>query len=518
MVLGLDPAVVAHFDQLNIIRFGVHPVLVLQLFNNPVNGAGNTKRLTTLDALERFLAMQRPGAQRVLRQVQPGLQGDGRLGAGTLADAALDAGVFGKADFWPIRVIAQSPGRAQRHTGQAERALVGINLDSAIGCAGRQRNRRLDVICHRVGRYPGDITAPAHQQYRFTHPPGVVARGAEFDGFDNPDPAGRVPGARQHGLGQFNFRRNRPAVNLVIRQDQHFRVTGTEGCHDFSVANPVNVLQPERNQIVCQAIVVTGQIGNRLSASVQGMEHQPRGLARLLAINPGHHLQVSCDGFEGGLVHGNRRGRANRRAGSATGTDIRVDLDMFAGRENGLGAAYVQATGTARLVGPGMGAQGFFQPEVHGLLELAHQLPCVQGNALKLPGPGRVGPEIAVTFLVAGECRAHAAQVDKDVTFTAGGGFRLAVTGLAPAGGIHHLQAGKLQLEVAQCAIGTGQLALRHVIGRRGQLYRPRITDDTGHTEFILNQFGHAYGLLGGADNAAYAAGTDGFHRCHGRR
>ena len=49
-------------------------------------------------------------------------------------------------------------------------------------------------------------------------------------------------------------------------------------------------------------------------------------------------------------------------------------------------------------------------------------------------------------------------------------------------------------------------------------MYRPRITDDTGHTEFILNQFGNAYGLLGGADNAAYAAGTDGFHRCHGRR
>src|SRR5690554_3730378 len=172
MVLGLDPTVVAHFDQLNIIRLGVHPVLVLQLFNNPVNGAGNTKRLSTLDALERFLAMQRPGAQRILRQIQLGFQCDGRLGAGTLADATLDAGVFGKADFWPIRVIAQGPGRTQRHTGQAERAFVGINLDGAIGCAGRQRNRRFDVstialaVTRVISRRPptsstGSLTRPA---------------------------------------------------------------------------------------------------------------------------------------------------------------------------------------------------------------------------------------------------------------------------------------------------------------------------------------------------------------------
>ena len=126
---------------------------------------------------------------------------------------------------------------------------------------------------------------------------------------------------------------------------------------------------------------------------------------------------------------------------------------MVTERKNGLGRADIQAAGTAGFVGPGVGAQGLFQPEVDGFLELTNPLPGCQGNALQFPGFGGVGPEITVALLMAGKGRSATTEVDKHITFAASGGLHLAITQCTTAGGIQGLQLGKLHSEIAQCAI-----------------------------------------------------------------
>ena len=88
-------------------------MLVFQFLDDPVNGAGNAERGSALDAFEWLLTVQCPGTQRRLGHIQLGLQGDGGLRAGTLADTTLDTGVFRELDLGAIRVVTKGARRAE---------------------------------------------------------------------------------------------------------------------------------------------------------------------------------------------------------------------------------------------------------------------------------------------------------------------------------------------------------------------------------------------------------------------
>src|SRR5690554_54624 len=191
---------------------------------------------------------------------------------------------------------------------------------------------------------------------------------------------------------------------------------------------------------------------------------------------------------------------------------------MVACRKNGFCAAHIQAACTTGFAGPGVGAQGFFQSEIYGLFEFTNPFPGCQGYALQFASLLRVSPEIAVAFLMTRKCRGTAPQVDKYIAFAAGGRLCLAITQFTPPGRVQGLQAGKLQFEIAKCAVGARQLTLCNIVSRGGQLNRTGIINNAGNSQLVLNQLGHSDGLLGGADNAADAVGLNGFRRCYGRR
>ena len=165
-----------------------------------------------------------------------------------------------------------------------------------------------------------------------------------------------------------------------------------------------------------------------------------------------------------------------------------------------------------------MGTQGGFQVEIHGFLKFTDPVPGRQGDTLQLAGFGRIRPEVTVAFFMVGKRWRTATQIDKHIALTMGGSFDLAIPERATARGIQGLKLGKLQFEIAQCAIGARQPTPGKVVTGGGQLYRPRIIDDTGNAQFVLYQLGHSDGLLGGADNATHPAGLNRFHRCHRSR
>src|SRR5215475_11917657 len=107
------PAVLAHLDHVEALR-GIleHPVLALELGGDALDRALDPEWLVAADAMKWLFLFEHAGARCRGAEIELRTQGDHFLRACGLAQPALHAGVFGKAQHWPLRIVAERAGRA----------------------------------------------------------------------------------------------------------------------------------------------------------------------------------------------------------------------------------------------------------------------------------------------------------------------------------------------------------------------------------------------------------------------
>src|SRR5215831_7327825 len=155
-------AVLAHLDHLEALRRILeHPVLALELGSDALDRALDPERPVAADAMKRLFLFEHAGARRRGAEIELRPQGDHFLRARGLAQPALHAGVFRKAQLRALRIVAERAGRAGRHAGEAERAALHIDLDRAEGRARRQCD-------HVDGRRRGALKLAQRQPYDVT--------------------------------------------------------------------------------------------------------------------------------------------------------------------------------------------------------------------------------------------------------------------------------------------------------------------------------------------------------------
>src|SRR5262249_37985277 len=136
-----DPAVLAHLDHLEALRRILeHPVLALELGGDALDRALDPERLVAANAVERFFLFKHAGGCCRRAEIELRPQRNHLLRAGSLAQPALHARVFRKAQLRPLRIVAERAGRASRHASEAERAALHIDLDRPEGGARGQRD------------------------------------------------------------------------------------------------------------------------------------------------------------------------------------------------------------------------------------------------------------------------------------------------------------------------------------------------------------------------------------------
>src|SRR5262249_56667421 len=142
-------------------------VLALEPGGDALDRAFNPERLVAADAMERLFLFKHAGARSRGAEIELRPQGDHFLRARGLAQPALHAGVFRKAQLRALRIVAERAGRAGRHAGEAERAALHIDLERAAGAsrspsnhvAGRRRAApKLDP------REPHDVSLRSNRQ------------------------------------------------------------------------------------------------------------------------------------------------------------------------------------------------------------------------------------------------------------------------------------------------------------------------------------------------------------------
>ena len=134
-----DAAILAHLDDVEAARrILVHPVPAFELGGDALYRAFDAKRLAAADAGERLLLLEHPRCNGCIAKGEARYEGDDFFWAGRFAQTALHAGIFGKTQQRPIRVIRQRAGRAYGHAGKAEGATLGVDLDGAERCPSRQ--------------------------------------------------------------------------------------------------------------------------------------------------------------------------------------------------------------------------------------------------------------------------------------------------------------------------------------------------------------------------------------------
>src|SRR5215470_8727413 len=104
-------------------------MLAFKFGDDSVHRALHTKRLATAYALGRLFLLDDATHGGGGAEIDLWLQADHLLRTGCFAQPALHAGILGKAEHRPIRIIGESSGRARRHTRQTERATFDIDLD-----------------------------------------------------------------------------------------------------------------------------------------------------------------------------------------------------------------------------------------------------------------------------------------------------------------------------------------------------------------------------------------------------
>src|SRR5262249_21133720 len=134
-------AVLAHLEHLEPLR-GIleHPVFAFELRGDALDSALDAERLVAADAVKRLLLLEHAGGRGGGAEIELRPQRDHFLRTSGLAEPALHAGVFRKAQHRPLRIVAECASRASRHAGEAERAALDIKLDRAEGRTRRQSN------------------------------------------------------------------------------------------------------------------------------------------------------------------------------------------------------------------------------------------------------------------------------------------------------------------------------------------------------------------------------------------
>ena len=157
MKLRIDTATVTHLDHPGRGGVGKHRMIASQFFHDLLDGRFNAEQGTTLNAgkglffIEGFLGEGRIG------QVELGCQRNRLFRAHVGTKPALQAGVFLKAQLRQIRIVAKRAGGAKRHTGQTQRAGVGIHQNRAIRRAHGQGDGlgcRVQCLCRQSRNLP----------------------------------------------------------------------------------------------------------------------------------------------------------------------------------------------------------------------------------------------------------------------------------------------------------------------------------------------------------------------------
>src|SRR5712671_6744514 len=136
-----NAAILAHLDDVKAAwRVLLHPVLAFELGGDPLYRAFDAERLAAANTRERLLLLEHARRVSGIAEGEPRCEADHFFRAGRLTQAALHASIFGEAQQRPVGIIRQRSGRASRHTRQAERAALDIDLDGAEWRSGGQRD------------------------------------------------------------------------------------------------------------------------------------------------------------------------------------------------------------------------------------------------------------------------------------------------------------------------------------------------------------------------------------------
>ena len=142
-------------------------MLALELGGDALDGALDAERLVAADAAERLLLLEHARGRGGGAEIELRPQRDHLLRTGRLAQPALHAGVFRKAQHRPLGIVAQRAGRAGRHAGEAQRAALDIDLDRAEWRTRRQCNH-VDRSGRRAlqfaQREPHHVALASHRQ------------------------------------------------------------------------------------------------------------------------------------------------------------------------------------------------------------------------------------------------------------------------------------------------------------------------------------------------------------------
>src|SRR6185437_447325 len=114
----LHAAVGTHFDDVQpLLEPLVHPVLAIELGRHAFDRAFDAKRLAATDAEEWFFLLDDPARFRGGAEIDLWFKADYFFGTRCLAQAALHAGIFGKAQHRTLRIVRQRAGRAGGNAG-----------------------------------------------------------------------------------------------------------------------------------------------------------------------------------------------------------------------------------------------------------------------------------------------------------------------------------------------------------------------------------------------------------------
>ena len=348
------------------------------------------------------------------------------LGAGALAQAALDAGILEEAQHRPVGVVEQGPGRAGADAGEAQRAAADVDLERAERRPCRQR--------HEVGRRRRGgvqvVQRQAHQRPLAAHRQEVAARQR-----------------RPRAAGPRGPPRARPVVLDEQLQPAAAMAQPVSAARTWpSVAS--RPASSSRFAGGTSTTSVAGTVGQgsreQLEAELGDLRHRERQHPRRQAAPEPRHGAISSSPWRsswtsstgarprrrgrcraacaaaragswaaGGVGRG--PGRAHARAGAAAGADVGVDRDMVAVGRDRTGRALLEAARAARPPRAGMRAELGRERDVARLLELADQLHRVEQRALHVGGVPWVGPQVAVALGVRREQRRAAGEVHHQV-------------------------------------------------------------------------------------------------------
>ena len=140
-------------------------MLARQLLHDPLDRRFHPEQRAAFDAGEGLFLVQDDLAQRCIRQVEPRLERDRRFRADRRADAALQTGIFLKAQLGHVRVVHQRARRAERDAAQTQGAGVRVHQNRAVGGTLRQCNWRLRLWVQSLGSHSCDLPAVAHDQH-----------------------------------------------------------------------------------------------------------------------------------------------------------------------------------------------------------------------------------------------------------------------------------------------------------------------------------------------------------------